>query len=342
MIRRNIHIEYSCFDIDDNLLHMPTKINMINIKTGKKEKVSSEMFASIRSDKDNWKLSDDAFIEFGDNGPRGHRAFIEDLIKAVSSSEFAPSWYKFIKTLENAYLFALITARGASADSIRIGIEWIIDNYLSKDQKYSLYNNCLKFKYLFESESNDNYKKILSEDDLNNISKNVIISSYLDNCGFYGVSNDNFLRKHNTEGAESPEMGKEIALKEFIKNVKTLSESIGATISIGMSDDDIKNITHIEKVFNDLKKIYPDTIFRLYDTSKRGYKKKIIEGHIIKDYSKFLENQNSSVMSMLRHNNVTNQNWGNAHDNLRRQVEFINGELEEVIGLKPYKRKKRK
>jgi hypothetical protein len=40
-----------------------------------------------------------------------------------------------------------------------------------------------------------------------------------------------------------------------------------------MSDDDIRNVLHVEKVFKELK-VYPDTIFRLYDTSKRGYSKK--------------------------------------------------------------------
>jgi hypothetical protein len=39
-------------------------------------------------------------------------------------------------------------------------------------------------------------------------------------------------------------------------------------------DDDIRNVLHVEKVFKELKEIYPDTIFRLYDTSKRGYSKK--------------------------------------------------------------------
>jgi hypothetical protein len=55
--------------------------------------------------------------------------------------------------------------------------------------------------------------------------------------------------------------------------VKVLNR-IGASISFGMSDDDIRNVLHVEKVFKELKEIYPDTIFRLYDTSKRGYSKK--------------------------------------------------------------------
>jgi hypothetical protein len=42
---------------------------------------------------------------------------------------------KFINVLENGYLFALITARGHGPEAIRKGIEWIIDNYLTDEQK---------------------------------------------------------------------------------------------------------------------------------------------------------------------------------------------------------------
>jgi hypothetical protein len=46
-----------------------------------------------------------------------------------------PSWKKFINVLENGYLFTLITARGHGPEAIRKGIEWIIDNYLTDEQK---------------------------------------------------------------------------------------------------------------------------------------------------------------------------------------------------------------
>jgi hypothetical protein len=60
---------------------------------------------------------------------------------------------------------------------------------------------------------------------------------------------------------------------ERIYDYKRFANRIGASISFGMSDDDIRNVLHVEKVFKELKEIYPDTIFR-YDTSKRGYSKK--------------------------------------------------------------------
>lgn len=296
--RNKIHIEYSCFDIDDNLLHMPTKINMVNIKTGEEEGVSSEMFAEIRNDKDNWKLADDAFIEFRDFGPRGDNAFLEDLKYAVNNKEFAPSWDKFITVLENGYLFALITARGHSPNAIRKGIEWIVDNYLTDDQKRKMYSNLAKFSYHFK-EIGTTDKHHTANLETSNFSQNSQVKSYLDKCDYYGVSNEEFVEKHKSGGADSPEVGKEIALKEFMDKVQGFANRIGATISFGMSDDDIRNVIHVEKVFKELKELYPDTIFRLYDTSKRGYTKKVIESRIKKYVDFIKESQSPGLESSI-------------------------------------------
>lgn len=321
-----LRIEYSCYDIDDNLLHMPTKINMINLKTGKKEAVSSEKFAEIRADKENWTYADDAFIEFRDYGPRGPMGFTEDLIYAIKRKEFAPSWNKFIQCLRDGFLFALITARGNAPSSFRIGVEWILDNYLSSNDKELMYNNLLKFVKLFdESGDADKYPRIV---EYSNFSKNPLVSRYLDNCDYYGVSYPPYIEKHKTAGAESPEVGKEIALKQFIAKVKKMANSIGAKASIGMSDDDIRNVLHTEKVFRELKSIYPDTIFRLYDTSNRGYKKIVVESRIskYKDFIRETSNQStgleSSVLPFTQFGNMTGQLYPEGPD--QRQDDYAN------------------
>ena len=63
-------LSYYCFDWDDNLLSMPTRINMEKLVDGKwiPVAVSTEHFAEIRNDKENWKLGQDPFIEFCDDG----------------------------------------------------------------------------------------------------------------------------------------------------------------------------------------------------------------------------------------------------------------------------------
>ncbi len=348
--RNEKHIEYSCFDIDDNLLHMSTKINMVNLKTNKREAVSSEEFAMIRGDKENWTLADDAFIEFRDSGPRGDRAFIEDMIVAIESKSFAPSWLKFISTLENGYLFALITARGHQPESFKKGVKWIIDNVLTDEQKQNMFYNLKKYARLFGSlEDSDKHEHIPN---LNNFSENELVKNYLNICEYYGVTYPGFLEKHkDASGADSPEIGKEIALKEFIEKVQNFAKKIGATISFGMSDDDVRNIIHVEKVFKELKEIYPDTIFRLYDTSKRGYVKKAIESKV-KNYSDFiLESQSpgleSSVLPFTQFNNMTNKLYPKGPENrqddyanqTRRQSEYLDKTSKDLLRKKKKSKK---
>jgi hypothetical protein len=352
-VPNKIHIEYSCFDVDDNLLHMPTKVNMINLKTGKKEAVPSGKFAEIRSDKENWKLSDDAFIEFRDDGPRGNNAFLEDLKTTVENKKFAPSWLKFLHILENGYLFALITARGHSPENFKRGVEWIIDNVLTDDQKQKMYNNLIKYIHLFgEYGGSDKHTKV---PDLKNFSKNEAVQEYLDECGYYGISYPKFMNKHLSAGAESPEIGKEIALREFMEKVQNFTKRIGASVSFGMSDDDVKNVTHVEKVFRDLKEIYPDTIFRLYDTSKKGYTKKVIEGRIIK-YIDFIKETSentpgleSSIMPYTQFNNMTNalypkgpmNRMDDYQNQRRRQGEYLAKTSKDILKGKRRKIKKK-
>ena len=350
-----MHISYSCYDVDDNLLHLSTKIIMINLKTGKKEAVSSDKFTKVRLDKENWAYTKNSFIEFGDFGPRGLNGFKQDVIESIYNKRFAPSWFKFIETLTNGNLFALITTRGHSILSFRMGIEWIIDNYLTDEQKETMYNNLKKYVALFGDWSNsDKLPRIIN---YNNFSKNELVSAYLDNCGFYGVSSPEFIKEHKNTGIESPEIGKEIALKEFISKVQKMAKSIGATTSFGMSDDDIKNVLHIEKVFKELRKIYPDTLFRLYDTSDKGYKKINIEESLrIKKYANFVKESDqqtpglqSSILQYTQFGNMTgrlnpteqDQRQDDYANQFKRQTKYLAKTSKDILGKRKKKRFKK-
>ena len=77
-------------------------------------------------------------------------------------------------------------------------------------------------------------------------------------------------------GAGGPEKGKEIAIEMFAKKVHNFSQKVNMKAHIGMSDDDIKNVEHIEKFMrNELSLKYPIR-FVMYDTSKEGYKKTVV------------------------------------------------------------------
>ena len=302
----DVTLDYYCFDWDDNLLRMPTKINMQKrVGDGwKDEPVSTEMFAEIRSDKDNWRPTSLAFVEFGDNGPRGDEAFIEDVIESIGGSKYpqdpvnmAPSWNKFIQCLESGSIFSIITARGHKPETLRGGVEWIIDNYLDYSQKKNMYNNCLTFNYMFKSDGK-------FDPSYENISRHPLISSWLDNCGFYGVSYPGFISKYPSGGAESPEIGKEIALKEFIQKGAEFASKIGAKFKCGMSDDDLKNVLHMKTVLSELKKLYPESELTIIDTSKGGYKKTDIKEST---YNIEAPGMASSVMSFTSFNNMASR-----------------------------------
>lgn len=342
----DIILEYYAFDWDDNLLCMPTKINMEH-KVGQdweSHAVSTEHFAEIRSDIENWRPAPNAFIEFGDGGPRGESAFIEDMMSAIGGATHpqdplkkAPSWDKFIECLENGSLFSIITARSHKPETLRRGVEWIIDNYLSFEQKRTMYNNCLSFYYIFGGPGR-------FEPSYENISKHPLIKGWLDNCGFYGVSYKGFIEKNASGGAESPEKGKEIALKEFVSKAGDFARKLGVKFKAGMSDDDLKNVLHMKTVLSDLKQMYPEGEFASIDTSKGGYVKKMIES----THSIQAPGMQSSVMSFTSFNNMASRLFpSNTKDNdpvantHRMATDYITKQSKEwTKGIRPRRKKK--
>jgi hypothetical protein len=238
------HLLYYAFDWDDNILMMPTKIIM------KKRveddwvdyPVSTAEFAEVRTDTENWKIDyDTAFIEFRDQGERGDMAFLEDVKSAISQNRFGPAWEDFIECLVNGSVFAIITARGHESSSMKRGVEWIIDNVLTESQLFEMYNNLRKFEYFYGKESD-------SERILTGIpSQNPIIQKYLDSCDFIGVS-----APSRGGSPANPEKAKEEALLLFKQKVNDYAQRLGKVAKVGFSDDDLKNVKHIEDLVDSL------------------------------------------------------------------------------------------
>ena len=254
----DISLSYCCYDWDDNLLKMPTVIHMETSLDGKwvKEDVTTAKFAQIRSDKDNWRLlnnnPEDTFSEFRDNGPRGVDAFLDDTKKAISSKSFAPSWNKFIDTLVNGNIFCIITARGHNSDTMRSGVEYIIYNYLTEVQRVDMLKNLKKFETIFGESKEDS------------------ISSYLDNCDFYGVSSPEFL-EIAPGGGSNPEKGKEIAIHMFTDKVHKFATKISPKkVQLSFSDDDKKNVEHIEKFMRNELSLKYMMQYNIFDTSDQS------------------------------------------------------------------------
>ena len=269
-------MKYSAFDWDDNILFMPTVIHMeqlVNDEWVPKD-VSTDEFAKVRTS-DNWRPIQDeegnwlAFYEFRDFGPRGNQAFIEDMKVAIQNKSFGPSWDAFIHCLTQGSIFAIITARGHEPDTLRAGVEWIIYNYLTDEQRTEMGANLTAFMDMF----------LPNYDIMRESSLQTMVSAYLDKCDFVGVSASSFADKFPGIDPTNPEEAKGAALTEFVDRIKRYGEMAGGDVEVGFSDDDLKTLDFVNKHFNELNKVYDDIIFHLYDTSdpsiKGGVKRNI-------------------------------------------------------------------
>jgi hypothetical protein len=244
------YLLYYAFDWDDNILNMPTVIHMEK-KDGDSwipVDVSTAEFAIVRNDKENYRIfnnnPDLAFSEFRDDGPRGIDAFLIDVKKAISQKRFGPAWDDFIECLTHGSLFAIITARGHESEAIRKGIEWIIDNILTEEQQHQMYNYLLKYAHIFRVGEEVNYDRILK----GTPSQNELIKIYLDNCDLVGISSPS-----RGGSPANPEKSKEDALMQFKAKINRFASSIGLKAKIGFSDDDLKNVKHIEDLIDNIK-----------------------------------------------------------------------------------------
>jgi hypothetical protein len=111
-----------------------------------------------------------------------------------------------------------------------------------------MYSNCLKHAYLFSPHDVDKYERIPKD----KLTDSPLIVDYLNNCDFYGVSSDSFKQKFGEGNASNPELAKQMALDEFIKKCNNFGKKLGVkSVSIGFSDDDPKNVEHIQKFFKE-------------------------------------------------------------------------------------------
>ena len=329
-------LRFYAFDWDDNILNMTTVIHMEHLINGIwiKEDISTSKFAEVRTDS-NWKILNDnpdlAFSEFRDNGPRGEIAFKEDVIDAIKVKQFGPAWDDFIECLTSGAIFAIITARGHESPSIKLGIEYILDNFLTDSQLYEMYNNLLKFSYLFNDDKK--YDRILK----GNPTSNPLVKLYLDNCDFVGVS-----APSRSGDSSNPEKAKEIALLEFNKKVDNFARSLGVKALVGFSDDDLKNVKHVEDLIDNIHHEQFPNIIRMV---VKGTKDPLNITKKVRTFSEYSENVNpmqSSTITMTQPN-VASNTMGGARpylDRLVDQSKFLT-KLSKELFSKHYKNKKK-
>lgn len=263
-------LKYYMFDWDDNILHMPTMIHLEEkTETGWTPlDVSTADFARIRHDTDRYRPRngnwDDAFIDFYDSGERGEDTFLEDTKTALqpvidNPATAAPSFQRFKRALMEGSLFAIITARSHSANAIRKGVEYFIEVALNDAERLAMIKSLRRFIKLFGEDGT-----LLTDAE--------VLSRYLDLNRYRGVSSPEFrhIMGRSLTGAESPEEAKQFAVQDFVTHVINMIRAHGveASISMGFSDDDPRNVTAITDYLNaELSRQFPDVKFVVYNTA---------------------------------------------------------------------------
>ena len=136
-------------------------------------------------------------------------------------------------------------------------------------------------------------------------SQNPLVKKYLDSCSFFGVSSTSFAKEFGQASASNPEVAKEIALNYFIERCHEFGKRIGAkSVSIGFSDDDPKNVEHVEKFFKEkLPSMGGAVKLSLYKTTDPTVK----GGEVTKftETSHRATGMESSVLPFTKWNNMT-------------------------------------
>jgi hypothetical protein len=201
-----------------------------------------------------------AYLEFRDFGERGDKSFYLDAMKSLETKSFGSAWNDLIECLVGGHLFMIITARGHEPESIRMVIDYIIDNVLSPEQYEDMLQSLVTF--------NKSFGVTLDSD-----SENILIENYLDLCEFIGINSDYFMDKFDVSGqAINPELFKSLAIEFFVGEMFKYKRK-NNTISVGFSDDDTGTVQYVNKFIKDeLSLKYPMQYFT-YDTKEGRIKK---------------------------------------------------------------------
>lgn len=250
-------LRYYIFDIDDNIVHMNTKINMEKFDgvSWIPVEVNTSDFITFREDplyrysfKDGKEDLSKSFENFKDDG------FMEDFIEAIENKRYGKSFNALKECLINGNLFVLNSARAAGTQTLKRSIKYFIEIVLDREEKKIMLQNLIIYASLFEIDYKD---------------KNELLDIYLDSCEFVGVSSSEFIMKYKNKNTEE---SKQIVTESFLNRCLKFSKKLGCKISLGFSDDDKKNSDAIAKLFKKLKQKHPSVEFTIFETSK-NYKK---------------------------------------------------------------------
>jgi hypothetical protein len=284
--------KYYIFDWDDNILHMPTKIRLEHRgKDGvwKEVEVSTSTFALVRTDIEHYRAPSNggwraAFQNFADDPLPGESVgqsnrFIEDTITALEKVEHGekpgPSYNALKKTLREGRLFAIVTARGHSPETIKKAVRVFIKYALTEAERAEMMSNLRGYrKWLDKVETFGSDAEELDY--------------YLGMCRYSAVTYDGFKERMARDPiykeklasatvASRPELAKEFAIRDFVEHVFHMlrrSGSLNRPVAIGFSDDDVGNVKTVSNyIKRELSRRFDGIKFVVYDTSDRTLSK---------------------------------------------------------------------
>lgn len=234
------------FDIDGNLLSIPTVFYMEEIATGKARKFISTESAEIIENMGKLGLR---FNRSNSNSMRNFRGKLGDrmLLKDIKNAKYGPSWNDFTMCVNEASFFGVITARGNSIECLKkVFFDLIIKN-----------TNGISFDtFLLNFKSNKIFLKLL--EDYGDVIKSDedILMFYINNCCyFYGRNSKDTKRtlKGLNKNISIPEF-KLLALKDFENKIEKIIKDYGINIineiiELGFSDDERINCQTIKEYF---------------------------------------------------------------------------------------------
>lgn len=277
--------KYYIFDWDDNVLHMPTKIKMEHLEPNgewRPVEVSTATFAMVRTDVEHYRAPSkggwaEAFSNFEDKP--GCDNFIEDTIAALEKIEHGekpgPSFNALKKTLREGRIFAIVTARGHSSETIERAVRVFIKYALSEDERAEMMSNLRGYRKWIDkvTEFGDDSEEL---------------DYYLSMCRYSAVTHDAFKARMAKDpiyqeklatcsNASRPELAKEFAIRDFVEHIFHMVRRNGTSnraVSIGFSDDDKGNVKSVSSyIQSELSKRFEGIKFVVYDTSDRSLPK---------------------------------------------------------------------
>ncbi len=274
--------KYYIFDWDDNILHMPTKIKMEHLEddgTWKPVEVSTGTFALVRADTKHYRAPggdwSKAFTNFEDAPDTTH--FIEDTVTALEKIEHGetpgPSYQALKKTLREGRLFAIVTARGHSPQTLERAVRVFIKYALSEEERAEMMSNIRGYRAWLGGATEVDFGSDVEE-----------LDRYLAKCRYSAVTYAGFKQRMQDDPiyheklatattAAKPELAKEFAIRDFVEHVFHILRRLGKTdraISIGFSDDDKGNVKCVSNyIRSELSKRFDAIKFVVYDTSDR-------------------------------------------------------------------------